>query len=487
MGPSAPHRGAPGTGANGIDAQGTGLRTAGTDVRRTGPASGGAAARVLAEAARAVAAVAGGQSADAALARGGAGNPADALRAAIRAVTLGTLRWYPRLERLAGLLLEGRRPVAALSALLSVALYQLEYSRNPPEVCVSSAVDAARLLHQPRATGLVNALLRRFLRERAALLGQLRQDPVGSSAHPTWLLSALQAAWPADWPAIVAANNEAPPMVLRVDLSRCPLHRYRGQLAERGLECDEVAGCPTALMLRRPVAVGELPGFAEGMVSVQDAGAQLAARLLQARPGERVLDACAAPGGKTGALLEVLEGAIEVTALDSDAVRLERVADNLRRLRRVARLVQADLRDDPRAPAPPAAPWWDGRPFDCVLLDAPCSATGVIRRHPDIKLLRRAGDIEALAAVQRQLLERCLGMLRPGGRLLYSTCSVLPAENDAVIEAVLAAVPAARALPPETLLPRLPADVRICARGVQLLPGNAALTDGFYYACLTID
>jgi 16S rRNA (cytosine967-C5)-methyltransferase len=432
------------------------------------------AARVLAEAASALAAVAyAGRSADDALARSAA--PL-AQRSAVRAVTLGALRWYWRLDAIARLLIAGKPLAPALRALLLVALHQLDYSRNAPEATVSSAVDAARLLRHARAAGLVNALLRRFLRERAGLLARaLEDDTAAASAHPAWLLDALRACWPQQWPQIVAANNEHPPMSLRVDLSRIARARYQEQLAASGLGAHALSWSATALLLERPVPVAELPGFAEGLVSVQDAGAQLACALLAVRAGERVLDACAAPGGKTGALLEA--AAIALTAVDIDAARAQRIADNLRRLKREARVVTADLRED--------LSWWSGEAFDRILVDAPCSATGVIRRHPDIKLLRRADDVAALALTQERILTQCLKLLKPGGRLLYSTCSVLPAENERIVEAVLAGVPGARALPLPAAV-ELPPDGLTRSCGMQLLPGNAAQTDGFYYACLTV-
>jgi 16S rRNA (cytosine967-C5)-methyltransferase len=437
---------------------------------------------VLAGAARAIAAVAStGQSADRAL---GTVHVEASLASAVRAITLGTLRWYLRLAPLAAGLLERRRLVAALHALLLAALHQLEYSRNPAQTTVSSAVDAARLLGQPRAAGLINALLRRYLRERTPRLQALATDPVASSAHPAWLLQALQEAWPAEWSGIIETNNTQPPMTLRVDCSRTSLMAYRDRLAAEGLAAQPLEGFPAALVLAEPVPVTRLPGFEEGVVSVQDAGAQLASVLLDPQPGERILDACAAPGGKTGALLEMLDGQGDFTAIDVDEARLARVADNLRRLRRAARLLAADLAD---------SAWWDGQPFDRILLDAPCSAVGVIRRHPDIKLLRRTQDIPALAATQRALLARCLRLLKPGGQLLYCTCSILPAENTEVVQAVLASEPRARLQEPGLLRARLPAPLQIAsggvrtdASGMQLLPGNAALTDGFYYACLTV-
>ena len=438
------------------------------------------AALVMAQAARAVQAVKQGRSADDALARfeqAESGAP----RAAIRAVTLGALRWYLRLDALAQALQDQATLVPLLRALLAVALHQLEYSRGRPEVTVSSAVEATRLLRQPRAAGLMNALLRRYRREREALMRQVLADPVASSAHPAWLLDALRAGWPAQASQIIEADNSAPPMTLRVDLSRTSLDAYELELAGQGLAATRLPSFPSALVLSEPRAVEELPGFAQGRVSVQDAGAQLAGPLLDAQPGARVLDACAAPGGKTGALLEALDGCIELTALDIDATRLRRVQTNLERLGRTdqATLVCADLS---AAPA-----WWDGRSFDRILLDAPCSSVGVIRRHPDIRLLRRPQDIEAFARLQRALLTRCLSMLTPNGRLLYSTCSLLPAENDEVVEAVAAAVPGARVLPLQPLLsPALAAIAAPCRHGIQLLPGNSALSDGFYYACATV-
>jgi len=360
--------------------------------------------------------------------------------------------------------------------LLVVALHQLEHSRNPPPATVSSAVDATRHLGQPRAAAMINALLRRYLREREQLRRADEADGPAASAHPAWLLAALKSAYPDHWRALMAANNEHPPMTLRVDRSRIEPEAYLQRLRPQGLDGRQVPWAPGALVLDAPVAVTQLPGFEEGLVSVQDAGAQLAATLLDLSPGMRVLDACAAPGGKTGALLEAANDAIALTALDVDSGRLERVAQNLKRLRRTARLVAADLRDDPS--------WWDGAPFDRILLDAPCSGTGVIRRHPDIRLLRRASDIDGFAATQRLLLQRCLSLLRPGGLLLYSTCSVLPAENEAVVEAALEAVPGARSLPPGRADLTVPWQVK--RRGVQLLPGDQAPTDGFYYACLTV-
>ena len=418
--------------------------------------------------------VTGGESANAALASPAA-RAATADRAAVRAVALGTLRWYLRLAPALGLLLE--RPAAiphALRALLAVGAHQVEYSRTAPEASVHAAVDAARLLGAPRSTGLVNAVLRRFVSERAVLLGRIDEDLAARTAHPAWLTGRICAAWP-EGPGVLAANNIHPPMTLRVDLSRCDRSAYLARLAAAGIDAFEIQWAPAAVTLNHPIDVGSLPGFVDGIVSVQDAGAQLAAFLLDPLPGMRVLDACAAPGGKTGHLLELLGAGADVTAVDIDAARLGRVRENLNRLGRSAHLVEADMRD-PQS-------FWDGRPFERILVDAPCSATGVIRRHPDIKLLRRAADIPAFAREQLAMLRAAVRMLVPGGRMVYSTCSVLPEENDEVVAALLVAEPHLCATAVPAGAPQAPG-ARERPVGVQLLPGAAAGTDGFYYACL---
>ncbi len=433
----------------------------------------GQAAQVLSAAARALGAVLdAGASADAALAM----PMEETLRAAVRAVTLGAARWYLRLEPAVLPLLSspGQAVDPLLSALLVCAVHQLEYSSHAAATTVAAAVDAARLLGLGRAAGLVNAVLRRYLRERQLRLAEVDRNLARRTAHPDWLVDALRAAWPAELEQILAANNTHPPLCLRVDLNRGTRAAHVQELAAAGQTGTAVEGIATAVTLSAPVPVAQLPGFEAGRVSVQDSSAQLAAILLAPRPHERVLDACAAPGGKSGALLELAGGTLALTALDSDAGRLRRVDDNLRRLGREARLVHADLRATPQ--------WWDGQAFDAILLDAPCSGTGVIRRHPDIKLLRRVGDTAAFAATQLALLEACWPLLRPGGRLLYATCSVLPAENEAVIGAFLAATPGARELELAAAA-QLGPPLQRCARGWQLLPGAGG--DGFYYACLT--
>lgn len=364
--------------------------------------------------------------------------------------------------------------VDPLHALLVASAHQVEYSRNAPQATVHAAVDAARMLKEERATGLVNAVLRRFVSERAALFARVDTQLAGRTAHPPWLVKRLSDAWPSQVWDILEANNAHPPMVLRLDLSRQERQQYLSDLAAAGVVAKAVDWTHTAVRLEEPIALSALPGFYEGRVSIQDAGAQLAAPLLAAQPGMRVLDACAAPGGKTGHLLEHTAGLAELIAVDIDAQRVGRIEENLRRLKRSARLVVADIRRP--------ASFWDGKPFDRILLDAPCSSTGVIRRHPDIKLLRRTDDIQVLAAAQLEILRAVFGMLAVGGRLLYSTCSVLPDENQGVVERFLETESTARAitLPTGVLAPGALAR----GTGVQLLPGPEAGTDGFYYACV---
>jgi 16S rRNA (cytosine967-C5)-methyltransferase len=394
----------------------------------------------------------------------------------VRAIALGTLRWYLRLAPALEELL--RRPsgiAPPVRALLAVSAHQIEYSRNVPEQTVHAAVDAARILGSERATGLINAVLRRYLAEHAVLLARVDQELPGRTAHPAWLVERLCAAWGGASEALLAANNAHPPLTLRVDLSRASAAGYVDRLRDAGIDAVRMQWCPSAVTLARPVPVERLPGFAEGMVSVQDAGAQLAAPLLAARAGMRVLDACAAPGGKTGHILEQLGEGADVMAVDIEPARVERIRANLGRLGRTAQLSVGDARE-PQS-------FWDGRPFERILLDAPCSSTGVVRRHPDIKLLRRASDLPALAAGQRALLVAAGRMLAAGGRLVYCTCSVLPEENEGVVQRFLqdaphmrmAGMPAAAELAPGAL------DRPV---GIQLLPGAEAGTDGFYYACL---
>lgn len=395
--------------------------------------------------------------------------PAD--QALIQEMSYGALRQLPRLEALTAHLLD--RPLKTedrdLEALIMIGLHQLTAMNTPAHAAVSATVDATRIIRKTSKAGLVNALLRRFLRERDTLLEEVEQEPRVRWLFPDWLLNRLQGDWPADWERIVAASNGRPPMSLRVNRTRITRDDYRARLAAAGIDASPPHGCESALVLDLPRPTRDLPGHDAGLVSVQDSGAQLAAALLDAAPGQRVLDACAAPGGKTAAILERAGNDLDLIALDSDPARLETVRTTLSRLGLTARVIRGDATQ-------PAADW-SQEPFDRILLDAPCSATGVIRRHPDIKWLRRPDDIAALAALQARMLETLWPLLAPGGRLLYATCSLLAEENQARIEAFLASRADARERPLE------PAWGLRQTHGVQLLPTIGG-SDGFFYALL---
>jgi 16S rRNA (cytosine967-C5)-methyltransferase len=440
--------------------------------RPTGPSGAPpAGAAVRAAAARVVHAVqVEGRSLTTALAAVEGALPARDL-ALLQELCYGTLRLLPRLHALIAILLTRplRRADRILQALMAVGLYQLVSTRIPAHAAVAATVAATRTLERPRAAGLVNAALRRFQREEAALLARVGHDDADPALFPDWLVARLKAAWPEHWRQIIAVSNQRPPMTLRVNLLRTSRAEYTAMLANAGITARELPGLPAALMLDEPVPTRRLPGFADGLVSVQDAAAQWAAALLDPRAGESVLDACAAPGNKTSHLLEQAGGGLDLTAVDLDPDRLAPLRENLARLGLGARVLAADARA--------AAPDWPGAPYHRILLDAPCSATGVIRRHPDIKYLRRDSDIAALTATQDAILAALWPLLRPGGRLLYATCSVLPDENQARVQAFLAAHPDAHAV--ALGLP----DALACAPGVQLLPA-AHGGDGFYFALL---
>lgn len=392
-------------------------------------------------------------------------------QALTRELALGTARWFHRLDGLAGALLE--KPLKAadrdLHALLLIGLYQLLYTRMPPHAAIDETVSATRTFRKPWARGLLNAVLRRAQREGGELLEGLARDPVVRLSHPRWLQKLLKSEWPEHWESICQANNLHPPMTLRVNLARQSREHYLELLRAAGMAADPTPFSAAGITLREPCDVSRLPGFAEGWVSVQDEAAQLAAELLELKPGQRVLDACCAPGGKTCHILELEPALQHLVALDLEPARLARTRENLDRLGLEAELIAADARD--------TGFWWDGQAFDRILLDAPCSATGVIRRHPDIKLTRQPQDIASLATLQAELLDRLWPLLAVGGVLVYATCSVLPEENTRVIEAFLTRTPGARPL-------AVPANYGLPQReGVQLLPQPAG-HDGFYLARL---
>ncbi|WP_112192830.1 16S rRNA (cytosine(967)-C(5))-methyltransferase RsmB [Pseudomonas sp. LG1E9] len=386
-------------------------------------------------------------------------------------LAFGTARWQPRLSALAAKLLQKpfKAADADVEALLLVGLYQLLYTRVPAHAAIGETVGCADKLKKPWAKALLNAVLRRAQRESEALLAELEHDPVVRTAHPRWLQKSLKAFWPEQWETICAANNAHPPMILRVNRRHHARDAYLQLLTDAGINATPCVYSVDGIVLEAATDVRSLPGFAEGWISVQDEAAQLAADLLDLAPGQRVLDACCAPGGKTCHILEVEKDLAGVVAVDLEAKRLVRVRENLARLGLSADLIAADGRD--------TATWWDGKPFQRILLDAPCSATGVIRRHPDIKLTRQPDDIVALATLQGELLDAMWPTLDVGGILLYATCSTLPTENTEVIEAFLARTSGARELDLATT-----AGIKQ-PHGRQLLAQEGG-HDGFYYAKL---
>jgi 16S rRNA (cytosine967-C5)-methyltransferase len=392
-------------------------------------------------------------------------------QALVQEMVYGALRVLPRLDALLKRLLN--RPLKPsdhdVEALILIGLYQLLAMNTAAHAAVSVTVEACRLLGKPALAALVNALLRRFLRERETLLTEIELEPAARWLFPDWLLARVQTDWPADWEQIIDASNARPPMALRINRLCIAPADYLAQLTAADIAAQHIPDCDAGVLLEQPRPTRDLPGFAEGWVSVQDSGAQLAAQWLDAQPGHRVLDACAAPGGKTAAMLERADNALNLIAIDSDATRLATVNTTLARLGLTAQVLVADA-------AAPAGEWC-AQPFERILLDVPCSGTGVIRRHPDIKWLRRERDIPALCATQAQMLDAIWPLLARGGRLLYATCSLLAAENQQQIAAFLARTADARELPLPT------AAGHALLHGRQWLPTTGG-SDGFYYALL---
>jgi len=392
-------------------------------------------------------------------------------RALAAELAFGALRYGPRYEKVVAALMKRplRARAPAVHAALLIGVHQLFETRVPAHAAVAETVEAVRIVGGEWAVGLVNAVLRRVQVEAPALREHFAHDAEFAHAHPRWLLDAFAADWPDDWPAIVAAGNARADLTLRVNARHGTRDDYAAKLTAAGIASVPHEFARDALQVPDGGEPTLLPGFAAGACSVQDAAAQLAVELLDLVPGLRLLDACAAPGGKCAHALEREPALGEVLALDLDAARLDRVAENLLRLGLSARLLVGD------ATAPDA--WWDGRRFDRILLDSPCSASGIIRRHPDIKLLRRPRDLDALTHTQAKLLDALWPLLAPGGRLVYATCSVLEREGARQVARFVARTPDAAALP--LAVPW----GRVRGMGRQVLPGDSGM-DGFFYAAL---
>jgi 16S rRNA (cytosine967-C5)-methyltransferase len=412
-------------------------------------------AQALHDSARIVTRVADGKSLNAEFAQLDAGIATP--RAALMDLCYGTLRRYGRVQAMVRLLSRRDAQDPLVQALLWCALYAIESARYAPHTVVDQAVGACGLLEKWNAKGYVNAVLRSYLREREALNARIEEDLEARYQHPAWWIDAVRAAYPDQWQSVLAAGNGHPPMCLRVNRRRQGLEAYAARLRAAEIGCKAVG--EDALLLEKPVPTERLPGFAEGEVSVQDAGAQRAASCIDLLHGQRVLDACAAPGGKSAHLLERAD--IELMSLDSDSQRCAVVKRTLERLGLEAAVLTADCTR--------LETWWDGKPFDRILADVPCTASGVVRRHPDLKWLRRAQDAESFAERQGRILDALWQALAPDGKLLYATCSVFPRENDEVVRAFIARTGGRRLPLPD-------------GGPAQRLP--AAEHDGFYFALL---
>ncbi len=385
--------------------------------------------------------------------------------ALLQEICYGVLRWLPRLESVTNQLmdkpLKGKQRV--FHHLILVGLYQLGYMRIPAHAAVAETVNATKNLKKPQLRGLINAILRNYQRQQEELDAKAQGNDAGRYGHPGWLLKLLKQSYPEQFESIVDANNTKAPMWLRVNRRHHSRDEYRELLNQAGIDTDIHPEAQDALRLHSPCDVSKLPGFADGWVSVQDAAAQLSVEYLTPQAGELILDCCAAPGGKTAHIMERQQDT-QVVAIDCDEQRLSRVHENLKRLNLNAKVLCADARYPEK--------WWQGEQFDRILLDAPCSATGVIRRHPDIKWLRRAEDIDALAQLQAEIVDAMWQQLKPGGTLVYATCSITPQENSEQVKAFLSRTTDAELIGSDAEQP-----------GRQILPGEHDM-DGFYYAVI---
>lgn len=395
---------------------------------------------------------------------------AESKRSLCQQLCYGVIRWHAQLETISQQLLN--KPLRAkdgdIAALLLSGLYQLRGMRTPAHAAISETVNACKILNKPWATGLINANLRNYQRKQLEIDSIIETNDVALYAHPDWLINHYKRDWPDQWQAILTANNQQPPMILRVNKQKSTRDNYLTRLNQAEINASKIERCSEGILLEKPCDVYALPGFAEGEVSVQDGAAQLVANILDLKSNLRILDACAAPGGKTCHILEHYPNN-HVIALDIASSRLQSIKQNMDRLNLNADLIAADACE--------TSSWWDGQLFDRILIDAPCSGTGVIRRHPDIKLLRRPDDINSLAKQQRRLLANLWPLLKPNGLLVYTTCSALKQENGQQIAHFLKQHPEAQEIEPaEMPATRQPV-------GYQRLPSDDNL-DGFYYACI---
>jgi len=394
-------------------------------------------------------------------------------RAFVHEIAYGTLRHWGTLEAIVRALAHQPPADARLVAIMAVALYQLEHMRAEPHAVVDRAVAAAGDAVRPQAKALVNAVLRRFLRERESVLAQVYATPVARWSHPRWWIARVRTDWPDAWERILAAGNEHPPLTLRVNRRVATRAALAARFAEAGIACESVG--EDGVIVTPPRPVRELPRFDDGAFSVQDAGAQLAAPWLGVQPGQRVLDACAAPGGKTAHLAEVTD--IDLTALDVDSARAARICENLERTRTVAAVRIGDALEP--------SGWWDGRPFDRILIDAPCTASGIVRRHPDIPWLRRPADVAHLTTLQARMLRALWPLLGVGGRLLYVVCSLFPEEGPEQIARFTDEHPEAREAPLPTGSARVQlTPTRAAAPAWDGAPALPTVHDGFFFALL---
>ena len=388
-------------------------------------------------------------------------------------ICFGSCRWYYRLEALLNQLSD--KPIKSsehrVRAIIIVGLYQLMSMRTPSHAVVNEAVDSARRLNKPWARSLINAVLREFTRSGDKMVRQLLKEDSFKHAHQPWLVDNLQEQFPEDWLNIIKANNSHPPLCLRVNLRKIKRDSYLQMLSEKNIPAKAATISPAGVYLFQGMPVNQIPGFREGLVSVQDEAAQLAAYFLRPDKNARGLDACAAPGGKAGHLLE-MEPSIQLLVLDNKEERLEKIKSNFKRLQVYANMQVADASD--------VSSWWDGRRFDFILLDAPCSASGVIRRNPDIRLLLSPEQVEQNSVLQKELLENLWGCLTDGGSLLYATCSLFGQENNDLIENFAAKRG-------DCVTERLTLDSSVphktYSSGIQLIP-NCDGADGFFYSLL---